>query len=188
MTQRPGLTLAQARGVLETRYPNGGIETEWVLNLLSPNENRDAGKQIQQALETLEKSIASDSVTRRIDRPFVETAAMPAPHVEPLPAGTKVSAAVSEKLLRVKVEPRYMGFLQRAERIVVLEFTVTATGDVTDIMVLSSQPMISLQDNPDIFGHAASDAVRQWKYNPYLVGGQPVAMRTTTTIKFEPRH
>jgi outer membrane biosynthesis protein TonB len=48
--------------------------------------------------------------------------------------------------------------------------------------------MISMQDNPDIFGHAASDAVRQWKYNPYLVNGQPAAMRTTTTIKFEPPH
>ncbi len=188
MVQRGGLTLTQARDQVEARHPNGGVETEWVLNLLSPNENRDAGKQIQQALDMVERSIASDSVTRRLDRPFAESAAAPAPHVEPPHAGAKVSAAVSEKLLRVRVEPRFMGFLQRAERIVVLEFTVTPAGDVTDITVLSSQPMISMQDNPDIFGHAASDAVRQWKYNPYLVNGQPAAMRTTTTIKFEPPH
>jgi periplasmic protein TonB len=31
---------------------------------------------------------------------------------------------------------------------------------------------------------AAIDAVKQWKYKPYLLNGQPVTVETQVTVKF----
>ena len=32
---------------------------------------------------------------------------------------------------------------------------------------------------------AASDAVKQWKYKPYMLNGQPVEIQTHVTINFK---
>jgi len=32
---------------------------------------------------------------------------------------------------------------------------------------------------------AAADAVKQWKYKPYLLNGEPVEIQTQVTIKFK---
>jgi protein TonB len=35
---------------------------------------------------------------------------------------------------------------------------------------------------------AAVDAVKQWKYKPYLLNGEPVEIQTQVTVKFELPH
>ena len=37
---------------------------------------------------------------------------------------------------------------------------------------------------PDMLQQAALDAVRQWRYKPYLLNGEPVEVRTTINIIF----
>lgn len=64
------------------------------------------------------------------------------------------------------------------EGYVVVEFTVTATGEITDIEVIRSKPVST-------FNREARRAVSQWRYKPGTQGGQPVPMRVQQTIKFD---
>ena len=53
------------------------------------------------------------------------------------------------------------------------------TGDITHIKVVSGDPQLT---------KAASDAVKQWKYKPYLLNGEPVEIQTGVTINFKLPH
>ncbi len=59
--------------------------------------------------------------------------------------------------------------------IVILEVTLDELGEVSDARVLRSVPML---DDP------ALDAVRQWKFTPTLLNGQPVPVIMTVTVNF----
>jgi TonB family protein len=93
------------------------------------------------------------------------------------PAAVRVSAAEAEKLLISRPQATYtmLAKQSRVQGTVKLEFTVTADGAVKDVKVLSGHPLL----NGD-----AVNSVMQSKYRPYMVNGQPTAMRTTTEIVF----
>ena len=57
----------------------------------------------------------------------------------------------------------------------ILEATIDPTGEVSDIEVSRSVPELE---------EAAVAAVEQWRYEPTLVDGAPVAVRMTVTINF----
>ena len=59
------------------------------------------------------------------------------------------------------------------EGYVVLEFTVTRAGGVHDPKVIEANP-------PRIFDQAAIDAVRQFRYIPRVVNGEPVQVTGVT--------
>ncbi|HSQ69421.1 MAG TPA: energy transducer TonB, partial [Steroidobacteraceae bacterium] len=59
-----------------------------------------------------------------------------------------------------------------------LEFTVTETGAVGDVLVLDSQPA-------GVFERAAIDAVASWRFRPRSVNGGTVQQRSAVTIRFE---
>jgi protein TonB len=44
------------------------------------------------------------------------------------------------------------------------------------VKVLSGDPQLA---------HAAVEAVKQWKYKPYLLNGEPVEIQTQVTVKFK---
>jgi protein TonB len=56
-----------------------------------------------------------------------------------------------------------------------LQATISREGNVSDIKVLQGDPR--LRD-------AAVDAVKQWKYKPQILNGQPIEVLTTVTINF----
>jgi TonB family protein len=60
---------------------------------------------------------------------------------------------------------------------VLIEFTVTPAGDVTDLVVVESSPS-------GVFDQSAIDAVSQWKFSPPMNNGVAVAQRTSKRIKF----
>ena len=65
-----------------------------------------------------------------------------------------------------------------------------AEGDV--VVALDISPMGKVREAHVISGHkvlrgAALNAVRRWRYDPYLVDGQPVEVATTVTIPFRRR-
>jgi TonB family protein len=64
-----------------------------------------------------------------------------------------------------------------AKGVVLLDVTIAADGSVADTRVLRS---IQLLDQ------AAIDAVRQWKFEPTLVNGRPVAVQMLIYINFVP--
>lgn len=59
-----------------------------------------------------------------------------------------------------------------------LAFTVTSTGSVRDIEIVAAEPR-------GVFDSAASDAVAAWRFRPRVVNGQPVAQRSTVTMRFD---
>jgi len=90
----------------------------------------------------------------------------------------KISQGVSQGLLLKKVAPDYpMQARQlRVEGAVQLEATVSKEGNVTGVKVLGGHPILA---------RAATDAIKRWKYKPYLLNGQPVEIETQITINFK---
>ena len=59
-----------------------------------------------------------------------------------------------------------------------LEFTITPSGAVRDIDVVSAEPA-------GVFERAASEALAAWRFRPRVVNGRPVAQRSTVTLRFD---
>jgi TonB family protein len=89
-----------------------------------------------------------------------------------------VSQGVSQGLLVKKVQPKYPpnSLRLRVEGGVQMLATISKTGDISAVKVLSGDPQLS---------HAAVDAVKQWKYKPYLLNGLPVEIQTQITVNFK---
>lgn len=77
----------------------------------------------------------------------------------------------------VDVRPVYPEIARQAKKegTVVMEAVLDTTGRVTQLRVIQSVPLLD---------HAAVDAVRQWRYTPTTLGGHPVAVLMTITIRF----
>ncbi len=89
-----------------------------------------------------------------------------------------VSQGVSQGLIVKKVAPNYPSSALRmhVEGPVELLATIAKSGSITSVKVISGEPMLA---------QAALDAVKQWKYRPYLLNGEPVEIQTQITINFK---
>jgi len=76
-----------------------------------------------------------------------------------------------------KVNPEYPpeARKQRVEGEVVLRLILDKNGDVTGVETISGHPLLI---------PAATAAVKQWKYAPYMFDGQPVGIRTIVRVNF----
>lgn len=93
------------------------------------------------------------------------------------PQRVRVSQGVSTGLLVRKVNPNYPP-LARQARIqgqVILQAEISKTGDIQNLRLISGHPMLA---------PAAIEAVKQWKYKPYLLNGEPVEVETTVQVNF----
>lgn len=97
---------------------------------------------------------------------------------KPMLQTLNISQGVSRGLLYKKVQPVYprTALDMRVEGAVELMATISKTGDITRVKVLSGDSQLS---------KAAVDAVKQWKYKPYLLNGEPVEIQTQVTINFK---
>ncbi len=93
------------------------------------------------------------------------------------PQRVRISQGVTKGLLVHRAEPPYPP-LARAARIqgeVVLSAIINTNGEITNLQLISGHPMLV---------PAALTAVKQWRYKPYLLNGQPVEVETTITVIF----
>jgi len=93
------------------------------------------------------------------------------------PQRVRISQGVTKGLLVHRVEPEYPT-LAKAARVqgeVVLRAVINRNGEIQDLQLASGHPMLV---------PAALAAVRQWRYKPYLLNGQPVEVETTITVIF----
>jgi periplasmic protein TonB len=93
------------------------------------------------------------------------------------PQRVRVSAGVTSGLLVRKVNPVYPP-LARQARIsgtVVLRAVISKDGSIENLSLVSGHPMLA---------PAAIDAVKQWKYKPYLLNGEPVEVDTEVQVNF----
>ena len=101
----------------------------------------------------------------------------PAPKVAP-PTRIRVSSGVTQGLLVRRIEPQYpqMAKIARVQGAVVLAAVIGKDGAIENLHVVSTaSPLLN---------QAALDAVRQWKYRPYILNGEPVEVDTTVTVNF----
>ena len=89
----------------------------------------------------------------------------------------RVSQGVEQGLILTKVDPIYPPLARRAriQGTVILKVVINKSGDVENMQLFSGHPMLA---------PAALDAVRQWKYQPYLLNGGPVEVETTVMVNF----
>jgi TonB family protein len=101
------------------------------------------------------------------------------PH--PAPHTVRLSQGLSQGLVIKKVAPVYppVALQLRKEGAVELTATISREGAITGVKVASGDPVL---------GKAAADAVRQWKYRPYLLNGEPVEIETQITVNFRLPH
>jgi TonB family protein len=86
------------------------------------------------------------------------------------------ASTVSDQII-TKVAPVYLP-LARQARIqgqVILRVHISKSGDVENLQLVSGHPMLA---------PAAIEAVKQWKYRPYLLNGEPVKVETNVTVNF----
>jgi periplasmic protein TonB len=89
-----------------------------------------------------------------------------------------VSQGVSQGLLIKKVAPSYPtnALRMHIEGTVELLATVSKSGDITHIKVIRGDGQLT---------RGATEAVKQWKYRPYLLNGEPVEIQTQITVNFK---
>ncbi len=101
--------------------------------------------------------------------------------IETPPAVPKLSVPISQGtsggVLLQKVQPVYPAEARRLHMAgsVVIDAVVNVEGQVDDLKLVSGDPLLSA---------AAMDAVRKWRYSPYLLNGKPIPRQTRITISF----
>jgi protein TonB len=87
-----------------------------------------------------------------------------------------ISHMMEGNLIR-RVEPAYPAIARQARirGIVLLRATISKDGTIENLQLLSGHPMLA---------QAAIEAVRQWRYRPYYLNGDPVEVETQVTVKF----
>jgi TonB family protein len=90
-----------------------------------------------------------------------------------------VPADVMQKLVTHRVDPDYPAAARpgKLEGVIVLDVVVARDGSVADVHALNG---------PEVLARPAMDAMRWWRFEPYRVGGQPVAVETTVAMEFKP--
>jgi protein TonB len=89
----------------------------------------------------------------------------------------RLSAGVAGGLLRKKTPPVYPSIAKAAhvEGTVVIQATISKAGLIESPHIVSGPVMLR---------QAALDAVRNWRYRPYLLNGEPVEVETTVNVVF----
>src|SRR5271166_3612436 len=93
------------------------------------------------------------------------------------PQRVRVSQGVSTGLLIKKVTPNYPQLAKQAriQGTVVLQAEISKEGTIQNLQLISGHPMLA---------PAAIEAVKQWRYKPYLLNGEPVAVETQVVVNF----
>src|ERR1700727_466035 len=93
------------------------------------------------------------------------------------PTRVRVSSGVSSGLLIRKVSPTYPPLARQAriQGTVVLQAQISKDGSIQNLQLISGHPMLA---------PAAIEAVKQWKYKPYLLNGEPVEVETQVQVNF----
>ena len=95
----------------------------------------------------------------------------------PVPTRIIVSQGVMTGNILSRPQPTYPAIAKsaRIQGTVVLSATISKTGTIENLSVVSGPQMLT---------QSALDAVRNWRYKPYLLNGEPVEVKTTVSVNF----
>jgi protein TonB len=93
------------------------------------------------------------------------------------PKKVNISAGVMQGMVLQKTTPVYPPIAKaaRVSGTVVLQAMISKTGTIENLRVISGPAMLQ---------QAAMDAVKSWRYRPYLLNNDPVEVETTVNVIF----
>jgi protein TonB len=100
----------------------------------------------------------------------------PIPPEEPPPI--RIGGRIEPPQILVRKTPKYPSVARAAnvEGVVVLTATITESGDIGDIQVVSGHEMLI---------EAAVDCVRKWRYRPGKLNGIPISVPLKVEVRFQ---
>jgi protein TonB len=113
-----------------------------------------------------------NAVLTEMARAVPPTVTKPAP-----PQKVRVSSGVAQGMLVHQVKPQYppIAIQARIQGTVVLQAVIGKDGSVQDLRVITGHPMLV---------SSAMEAVKQWRYRPYLLNNEPVEVDTQINVNF----
>jgi protein TonB len=118
---------------------------------------------------------------RWTNNPVMHSILTTVPTVVPPPMHATVHlppvSRIMEGNLIYKVQPDYPPLARQAriQGAVVLQAVISREGTIEKLQVMSGHPML---------GPSALAAVKQWRYRPYFLNGEPVEVETQVTVNF----
>lgn len=168
------------QGKLILRVEHPGFKPSVYDQALLPQENMKVMLAVGQIVETVkvrpDVPLVKSSVSGPASKPSSASLEEKLSHQDL--KKVRVNGEVQAAKLIKKVEPVYPKEAKQAgiSGAVILQITVDAGGDVSEVKPISGHKLLL---------DAAVEAVRQWKYNPTLLNGEPVPIIATVTINFE---
>jgi len=101
---------------------------------------------------------------------------LPAAEAEPEPQLTPLSKLKFRRFVQPDAPPRSV--TRGAAGWVEIEFSVNKKGRTENMRIVNSEPA-------EMFDRAALDAVRRWRFRPYIVDGKTTPTQTGVRLKFE---
>ena len=119
----------------------------------------------------------TDLSGRRVSNTILEAMNVAVPPPTPMATHPIRISHMAEGSLIYRVQPQYpeIARLARVQGAVQLRAIISRTGTIENLVAESGHPTLIA---------AAMKAVRQWRYRPYLLNGEPVEVETGITVNF----
>jgi protein TonB len=142
--------------------------------IATDSEDRDPAPFAAQACPSCTGSVDSQTLA-----PLLGRNSTPAMVVRPAPTVVKPVriSHMDEGMLLRRVQPQYPPLAKQigVQGMVVLQAIISRTGEVESLRTISGHPILV---------GAALEAVRQWRYRPYVLNGAPIEVETQITVNF----
>jgi periplasmic protein TonB len=117
-----------------------------------------------------------DGVQNSILASVMRNAAVPPP-LHAVAAPVIRTSRAQESLLIRQIKPTYppLAVSTRTQGTVMMQAMISRDGSIESLEVLSGHPLLV---------KAAVDAVKQWRYRPFLLNGEPMEVQTRITVNF----
>jgi TonB family protein len=131
---------------------------------------------VQTHLPVLSKATLSKPAQQ--SRPTLRPAAYQLQSQQSSSSPLHAPASVMAGNILTRVDPDYPADARAngIEGTIILNAIISKTGDVENLLVTSGSPSLAA---------SAMNAVRQWKFKPYLLNGEPTEVQTTITVNFQ---
>jgi TonB family protein len=108
---------------------------------------------------------------------LISLTSLAAPQATPNPERVRIVDTIISDQLVVRVAPIYPPLARQAriQDTVVLDIVIDKSGGVQNVEKVSGHPLLA---------PAAIEAVKQWRYTPYLLNGDPVEVETNVAVRF----
>lgn len=168
-----------AAKTVAAKNPNSGSDVE--VKFIAPEKEVSQTVTVTSSPDAVEQEVLPPSLQVEANTNDQAIAGLVSTTSLPIPKHStdvlKVSQGITDGMLLKKVAPRYpaQAVQMRKEGTVQLLANIGKNGSITNVKVLKGDALLA---------QAALIAVQQWKYKPYLLDGQPIAVQTQISVNF----